>query len=233
MVNYDGRHNMVGQNRQPQVRMVSHAQIGCLRCGKGPSSHVSSPVTGQCPKIELFLFWKNIPRCGLILLFCPWRIMPSENKSPSEMEIQENCPNGKSKPNNNSQKNKNEIKIQFDEIVAEPDQSLRSISHVWNVSVKIFQFTSQWCYWILSALLAVPFAILWAVVFAFSSFFNVWFTQPLIRTVGKFFLSIFQVYEKIVLCLFGPIGQAFGRCFQNVRLYTVKSQSQQPPSGNV
>ncbi|KAL1244584.1 Cation channel sperm-associated protein [Trichinella spiralis] len=54
MVNYDGRHNMVGQNRQPQVRMVSHVQLGRLRCGKGPSSHVSSPVTGQCPKIELF-----------------------------------------------------------------------------------------------------------------------------------------------------------------------------------
>ncbi|KRZ71134.1 Caveolin-1 [Trichinella papuae] len=122
--------------------------------------------------------------------------------------------------------------IEFDEIVAEPDQSLRSISHVWNISVKIFQFTSKWCYWILSAVLAVPFAILWAVVFAFSSFFNVWLTQPLMKTVGKFLLSIFQVYEKIVLCLFGPIGQAFGRCFQNVRLYTVKSQSQ-PSSGNV
>ncbi|KRZ35467.1 Caveolin-1 [Trichinella pseudospiralis] len=200
-----------GSHSNHEVRMVSHVQLWCLRCGKGPSSHVNSPMTGQCPKIEL-----TVLACVIVCLDKPFlnlqrqKLVSLKNwHPPLSFEI-----------------------IEFNEIVAEPDQSLRSISHVWNISVEIFQFTSKWCYWILSTVLAVPFAILWAVVFAFSSFCNVWLTQPLMKTVGKFLLSIFQVYEKIVLCLFGPIGQAFGRCFQNVRLYTVKSQSQ-PSSGNV
>ncbi|KRZ71177.1 hypothetical protein T10_4693 [Trichinella papuae] len=54
-----------GSHSSHQVRMVSHVHLGRRRCGKGPSSHVSSPMTGQCPKIELFLLvslfaWTNL-----------------------------------------------------------------------------------------------------------------------------------------------------------------------------
>ncbi|XP_003368495.1 conserved hypothetical protein [Trichinella spiralis] len=72
--------------------MVSHVQLGRLRCGKGPSSHVSSPVTGQCPKIELFY-----SDCNRAV-----HEIPVVALSEISLTYQQS--------------------IQFDEIVAEPDQ---------------------------------------------------------------------------------------------------------------
>ena len=58
-------------------------------------------------------------------------------------------------------------------------------------SFVLFSQTKLWIYRILSAIVAVPLTILWAVIFSLLSVLYVWVIRPIIRIV-ELFLAVFK-----------------------------------------
>ena len=111
----------------------------------------------------------------------------------------------------------NSSQLDFDDVIAEPDGT-HSLDGVWKTSYTAFTISKYWCYRLLSALLGVPLALLWGVLFAVLSFCHVWVVGPCIRSCLLESQCLGQVYGHGVRTLCDPLCESVGRMFQSVRV---------------
>ncbi|XP_012680322.3 caveolin-3-like [Clupea harengus] len=113
--------------------------------------------------------------------------------------------------------NEDAVRLDFDDVIAEPDGT-HSLDGVWKTSYTAFTISKYWCYRLLSALLGVPLALLWGVLFAVLSFCHVWVVGPCIRSCLLESQCLGQVYGHGVRTLCDPLCESVGRMFQSVRV---------------
>merc|ERR1711979_142010 len=70
-----------------------------------------------------------------------------------------------------------EIDLDFDDALAEPSAA-HGFDPIWKLSFVLFSQTKLWIYRIISAIVAVPLTILWAVIFSLLSIIYVWVVRP-------------------------------------------------------
>ena len=70
--------------------------------------------------------------------------------------------------------------MDFDDVLAEPG-STHGLDPVWQISFVIFSQTKLWLYRIFAALVAVPAALVWALVFSLITVIYVWILAPALR----------------------------------------------------
>jgi hypothetical protein len=59
--------------------------------------------------------------------------------------------------------------------------SLKGFEFVWRLTYLLFNATRFWLYRIIAAIIAIPLALLWAVIFATINLTTIWFFTPLLR----------------------------------------------------
>jgi len=64
------------------------------------------------------------------------------------------------------------VNLTFDDIIGETDAN-QGFEFIWRLSFLLFNFTKFWLYRIIAALLAIPLALIWAVVFALINLISV------------------------------------------------------------
>lgn len=91
------------------------------------------------------------------------------------------------------------VNLNFEDLIGEPDAA-QGFDGAYRLSFGIFQFIRFWVYRILMTILSVPFALLWALVFALLSLVSVWVLTPAFRVLDIFFYFVHRVSS----CLFTP-----------------------------
>ncbi|PAA75353.1 hypothetical protein BOX15_Mlig010275g2, partial [Macrostomum lignano] len=107
-------------------------------------------------------------------------------------------------------------KIQFEDIIAEPDPTVFSFDSVWTISYKVFTTTKLWCYRISSLICAIPAAICWGIEFACLSFCTIWCWQPSIKAYEISLWYTSRIYEVLLKAFMEPCFHAIGKMFSHI-----------------
>ncbi|KZS14543.1 Caveolin-1 [Daphnia magna] len=109
------------------------------------------------------------------------------------------------------------INLNFEDILAEPDVA-HGFDPIWRSAFILFTGTRFWIYRLLSAILALPLALVWGITFSLITFFSVWFATPILRIMDVFLFYIRRVWVALVQTTLEPVANAVGGCFSNVKL---------------
>jgi len=108
------------------------------------------------------------------------------------------------------------VNVLFEDVLGEPDPT-HGFEFVWRLTYLLFNATRFWCYRILAAFLAIPFALLWAVVFAFLNIGTVWCFTPSLRIFDIVIHHLHRVWSGLVRCVLDPFFNSAGLLFGNMR----------------
>lgn len=84
------------------------------------------------------------------------------------------------------------VNVNFEDVLGEPDAT-QGFEGAYRLSYGLFQFVRFWVYRILMAVVAIPLALVWGVVFALLSVFSVWVLTPTFRVVEVAFYFFHRV----------------------------------------
>merc|ERR1712001_79824 len=87
-----------------------------------------------------------------------------------------------------------EIDLDFDDVLAEPNAA-QGFEWVWKLAFVVFSQTKSWFYKLFSAVVAIPAALMWAVVFALVTVVYIWIVSPALRL---FDLSL-AIFRRVVV----------------------------------
>jgi len=108
-----------------------------------------------------------------------------------------------------------DVCLDFDDVLAEPG-STHGLDPVWQISFVIFSQTKLWLYRIFAALVAVPAALLWALVFSLITVVYVWILAPALRLFELGVAVVRRVFVGVMRCTVEPVCSAVGAVFSNV-----------------
>jgi len=109
----------------------------------------------------------------------------------------------------------NDVCLDFDDVLAEPG-STHGLDPVWQISFVIFSQTKLWLYRIFAALVAIPAALLWALVFSLITVVYVWILAPALRLFELGVAVARRVFVGVMRCTVEPVCSAVGAVFSNV-----------------
>jgi len=107
-----------------------------------------------------------------------------------------------------------QVNIIFEDVIAEPDPT-QNFEFIWRLSYLFFNGIRFWLYRLVAAVLALPFAILWAVLFAVLNVFVIWVATPSFKVLDIILWHVQKLWTGLIRTLLDPlfvsIGLAFGR----------------------
>jgi len=104
------------------------------------------------------------------------------------------------------------INLNFEDVLAEPDAS-HGFDPIWRSAFILFTGSRYWIYRLLSALFALPLALVWGVLFSLITFVSVWLATPVLRILDVVLFYIRRVLVALVQTTLEPVANAFGGCF--------------------
>jgi caveolin 1 len=115
------------------------------------------------------------------------------------------------------------VNIQFDDVLGETDNN-QGFEFVWRLTFLIFQTVRLWAYRLLATVVALPLAIIWALVFAFINVLGVWGFTPLLRVYDVLLHYIYRVWSGLVRTTLDPLFTSAGLLLANIRTNSVQAQ---------
>jgi hypothetical protein len=88
------------------------------------------------------------------------------------------------------------LQLNFEDVLAEPDVA-HGFDPIWRAAFILFTGSRFWIYRLLSAILALPLALVWGITFSLITFFSVWLATPLLRIMDVFLFYIRRVKTKL------------------------------------
>jgi len=104
------------------------------------------------------------------------------------------------------------INLNFEDVLAEPDAS-HGFDPIWRSAFILFTGSRYWIYRLLSALLALPLALVWGIAFSLITFVSVWLATPVLRILDVVLFYIRKVVVALMQTAVEPVASAFGACF--------------------
>lgn len=108
-----------------------------------------------------------------------------------------------------------DVCLDFDDVLAEPG-STHGLDPVWQISFVLFTQTKLWLYRIFSALVAIPAALVWALVFSLITVVYVWILAPALRLFELVVAIARRVLVGVVRCTVEPVCGAVGAVFSQI-----------------
>uniref|UniRef100_A0A8R1DFR3 Caveolin n=1 Tax=Caenorhabditis japonica TaxID=281687 RepID=A0A8R1DFR3_CAEJA len=120
------------------------------------------------------------------------------------------------------------VQLAFDDIFGEPD-SQHSWDFAWRLNHTLFTHTRQFVYRLVS-LIALPFTILFAVLFAIVTAANVFLVVPLGKLLSIPGNLLAKVWNWLVHAVFDPLASAIGLVFSSftIRKYGINQETTAP-----
>jgi len=109
----------------------------------------------------------------------------------------------------------NDVCLDFDDVLAEPG-STHGLDPVWQISFVLFSQTKLWLYRIFAALVAIPAALMWALVFSLITVLYVWILAPALRLFELGVAIARRVFVGVMRCTVEPICSAVGAIFSEI-----------------
>lgn len=136
---------------------------------------------------------------------------PKEKKEPGP-----NCIDVISKDLNLGNRDSNnvnvEIDLDFDDVLAEP-AAAQGFEWAWKLAFVLFSQTKLWIYKILSAVVAIPLALIWALVFALLTVVHVWILSPALRLLDLILAIVKKVVVGVIGVTLEPVCSSLGLIF--------------------
>jgi len=107
------------------------------------------------------------------------------------------------------------INILFEDVIGEPDPT-HGFEFVWRLTYLLFNATRFWLYRIIAAIIAIPLALLWAVIFATINLTTIWFFTPLLRIFDIILHYIHRVWSGLIRCVLDPFFTSGALLFNNI-----------------
>jgi len=117
-----------------------------------------------------------------------------------------------------------QVNIQFDDVLGETDSN-QGFELVWRLTYIIFISVKFWAYRLVATVLALPLAIIWALVFAVLNVLTVWGFTPLLRVFDILLHHVHRVWSGLVHTALDPIFTSIGLLFANIRQQQVVASS--------
>jgi len=108
------------------------------------------------------------------------------------------------------------VNVQFEDIIGEPDPT-HGFEFIWRLTFLIFNVTRFWVYRFVAAILAIPFALFWAIIFAFINISTIWCCTPSLRVFDLLLHYVHRVWSGLIRTLLDPIFSSAGLLFNNMR----------------
>ncbi|KAH9417538.1 uncharacterized protein LOC113788429 [Dermatophagoides pteronyssinus] len=96
------------------------------------------------------------------------------------------------------------VNVSFEDVIGEPDAT-QGFDSAYQLSFGLFQFVRFWLYRILMAIISLPLAFIWALVFALLSLISVWIVTPGFRVMDIMFFFIHRIWSCLVRTFLDPI----------------------------
>lgn len=109
----------------------------------------------------------------------------------------------------------NEINLSFDDVLAEP-ASAQGFEGVWKLAFVLFSQTKLWLYRLFAAVLAIPAAFVWALVFAVITVVYVWVASPALRIFDLATTVFRRIVTGLMRCTLEPVCTALGFVFSKM-----------------
>lgn len=143
-----------------------------------------------------------------------------KEKKPKEPKVKKepgpNCIDVISKDLNLGNRDSNnvnvEIDLDFTDVLAEPTAA-QGFEWAWKLAFVIFSQTKLWIYKILSAVVAIPLALIWALVFALLTVVHVWILSPALRLLDLILAVVKKVVVGVIGATLGPVCASLGLIF--------------------
>jgi len=108
------------------------------------------------------------------------------------------------------------VNLTFEDIIGETDSN-QGFEFIWRLTFLMFNFTKFWLYRILAAIISVPLAVLWAVVFALVNIVTVWGCTPTLRIFDVLLHFVHRFWSGLVRTFLDPLFKSCGLCFANIQ----------------
>jgi len=108
------------------------------------------------------------------------------------------------------------VNILFEDVIGEPDPT-HGFEFVWRLTYLLFNATRFWFYRFLAAIIAIPLALLWAIIFAFINLGTIWFFTPALRIFDIILHYVHRVWSGLVRCFLDPFFSSGALLFNNIR----------------
>jgi len=139
---------------------------------------------------------------------------PKEPKGPSKIDMMTTHLDLKERDDKNIN---TEIDLGFDDVLAEPDTA-QGFDAVWKLAYVVFTQTKLWLYRLFAAVVAIPAAIFWGVVFSFVTVFYVWCCSPALRLFEFGIYCFRRVWNGLIHATVEPVTGALGAVFSRVKV---------------
>jgi hypothetical protein len=121
------------------------------------------------------------------------------------------------------------INIQFEDVIGEPDPT-HGFEFVWRLSYLLFNATRFWFYRIIAAIIAIPLALLWALIFAFINLATIWLITPSLRIFDILLHYTHRIWSGIVRTVLDPFFSSGALLFNNIRQRRENLTIDSPPA---
>merc|ERR1712019_311595 len=123
----------------------------------------------------------------------------------------------KAQENRDPESLNDDVKIKFEEIIAEPE-GYHSSKYIWHLSNEVYRFFKDIMYQVFSLIFGVPLAAFWGLIFAFVACTHVWFYSPLKRSHKIKMGCISEFWSVILKVVFNPFFESIGKCFGSISI---------------
>jgi len=108
------------------------------------------------------------------------------------------------------------VNILFEDVIGEPDPT-QGFEFVWRLTYLLFNATRFWFYRILAAIIAIPLALLWAIVFALINLGTIWCFTPSFRIFDIIIHYLHRIWSGLVRCFLDPFFSSAALLLNNMR----------------
>jgi len=121
------------------------------------------------------------------------------------------------------------INIQFEDVIGEPDPT-HGFEFVWRLTYLLFNATRFWFYRIIAAIIAIPLALLWALIFAFINVATIWLITPSLRIFDILLHYAHRIWSGLVRAVLDPFFASGALLFNNIRQRRENITIDSPPA---
>jgi len=104
------------------------------------------------------------------------------------------------------------INVDFDDVLAEP-ASTHGVDCGWRLAFILFSQTKLWVYRIVTAVLALPLALILGFLFSLISIFYIWIVTPALKIFDLFVAVFRRIMVGLMRATVEPVCSAFGSVF--------------------
>ncbi|XP_074599145.1 caveolin-1-like [Brevipalpus obovatus] len=115
-----------------------------------------------------------------------------------------------------------DVNLHFDDIIAETEVN-QGFEFVWRLTFLLFTNVRKWVYCIIAAILAIPAATIWGVVFAVVNALSVWVLTPVFKLFNVVLHHAHKYWNGLIRCFLDPIFTSAGLFLSTIRTKNVKT----------